>query len=120
MGDDARNKGIADNKANLLKSMKENLGDQASNYQIDIVAFYNDNRYMAMYYEVYKDIRLVGTPPENIGKFGGETDNWRWPRHTGDFSMFSIYANTDNQPASFSLENKPYTPKHTFKVSLKG
>jgi V8-like Glu-specific endopeptidase/DNA-binding ferritin-like protein (Dps family) len=120
MGDEARNKGIADNKANLLKSMKENLGDQVGNYQIDIVAFYNDNRYMAMYYEVYKDIRLVGTPPENIGKFGGETDNWRWPRHTGDFSMFRIYANTDNQPATFSLENKPYAPKHAFKVSLKG
>ena len=73
-----------------------------------------------MYYEVYRDIRLVGTPPENIGKFGGETDNWRWPRHTCDFSMFRIYSNSDNKPADFSKDNKPYNPKHFLPVSIKG
>jgi len=120
MGEDARKTGIADNIAGLKKQLLTNLGDEAVNYQVDIIAFYNDNRYMAMYYEVYKDIRLVGAPPENIGKFGGETDNWRWPRHTGDFSMFRIYSNKEDKPATFDLTNKPYTPKHNFKVSLQG
>ena len=120
MGEEARKKGISDNIEGLKKQLLSNLGDEAKNYQVDIIAFYNDNRYMAMYYEVYKDIRLVGTPPENIGKFGGETDNWRWPRHTGDFSMFRIYSDKNDKPASYKVENKPYKPKHNFKVSLKG
>ena len=120
MGEEARKKGIADNMAGLKKQLLANLGDDAKNYQVDIIAFYNDNRYMAMYYEVYKDIRLVGSPPENIGKFGGEADNWRWPRHTGDFSMFRIYSDTADKPARYAAENKPHKPKHNFKVSLKG
>jgi hypothetical protein len=89
-------------------------------YVVEIIPFYNGNKYLAMYYEVFKDIRLVGTPPENVGKFGGETDNWMWPRHTCDFSMFRIYSNKDNNPAEFSNDNKPYTPKHFFPISLKG
>ncbi|MGE0569287.1 MAG: S46 family peptidase, partial [Bacteroidia bacterium] len=70
--------------------------------------------------EVFDDVRLVGTPPENIGKFGGETDNWVWPRHNPDFSMFRIYANKDNKPAPYDPSNKPYKPAHYFPISLKG
>jgi len=73
-----------------------------------------------MFYEVYRDIRLVGTPPENVGKFGGETDNWRWPRHTCDFSMFRIYAGANNKPADYSSDNAPFAPAHHLPVSLAG
>ncbi len=103
-------------KGNLLKA----LGEDAANYVIEITSFYNGNQYLAMYYEVYRDIRLVGTPPENVGKFGGETDNWRWPRHTCDFSMFRIYANGSNKPADFNAANAAYKPNHHFPISLKG
>ena len=68
--------------------------------------------------ETFKDVRLVGAPPSSIGKFGGDTDNWIWPRHTGDFSMFRIYADKDNQPADISDENVPYRPKHVFPIAL--
>ncbi|MCC6722086.1 MAG: S46 family peptidase [Bacteroidia bacterium] len=104
----------------LNKTKEELINRDGKNYIIDIVAFYNGNKYLAMFYEVYKDVRLVGTPPENIGKFGGETDNWMWPRHTCDFSMFRIYVDKDNKPAEFSNNNIPYTPKHFFPISLKG
>jgi len=70
--------------------------------------------------ETFKDIRLVGAPPSSIGKFGGDTDNWMWPRHTGDFSLFRIYANKDNKPAEYSEDNVPYKPKHYFPLSLTG
>jgi hypothetical protein len=73
-----------------------------------------------MYYEVFTDIRLVGTPPENIGKFGGETDNWEWPRHTCDISLFRIYTDANNKPAKFSKENKPYAPKFFFPINIQG
>jgi len=73
-----------------------------------------------MYYEVYRDIRLVGTPPESVGKFGGETDNWRWPRHTCDFSMFRIYANANNKPADFTPANKPFSPQHHLAINIGG
>jgi len=115
-----RSKKVAENLQTLKNELYEALGDEKSNYQIDIAEFSNGNQFLAMYYEVYRDIRLVGTPPENIGKFGGETDNWRWPRHTCDFSMFRIYSNSDNKPADFSKDNKPYNPKHFLPVSIKG
>jgi hypothetical protein len=82
--------------------------------------FFNGNEYYLMVYETFTDIRLVGAPPSSIGKFGGDTDNWMWPRHTGDFSMFRIYAGKDNSPAEYSAENVPYKPKHFFPVSLSG
>lgn len=104
----------------LGKTKEELASREEQKYQIEIMPFYNGNRYLAMYYEVFRDIRLVGTPPENVGKFGGETDNWMWPRHTCDFSMFRIYAGKDNKPADFSNDNKPYTPRHSFPISLKG
>ena len=85
-----------------------------------IVPFYNDNIYYLIVYKTYKDIRFVGAPPASIGKFGGETDNWMWPRHTGDFSMFRVYAGPDNEPAEYSPQNKPYQAARFLKTSLKG
>ena len=82
--------------------------------------FYNENVQYIIVYKVYNDIRFVGAPPASIGKFGGETDNWMWPRHTGDFSMFRIYAGKDNEPADYSPENVPYKPVQSLKISLKG
>lgn len=83
-------------------------------------AFYKGNQYFLFVTERYTDIRLVGTPPSSIGKFGSDTDNWVWPRHTGDFSLFRIYADKNNRPADYSKDNVPFTPKHFLPVSLKG
>ena len=88
--------------------------------QQQIVSFYNDNVYYLISYIEYRDVRLVGTPPAAVGKFGGETDNWMWPRHTGDFSMFRIYADKKGAPADYSAKNVPLRPKQHLKVSLKG
>ena len=85
-----------------------------------IESFYNDNMHYLMVYKIYTDIRFVGAPPASVGKFGGETDNWMWPRHTGDFSMFRIYAGKDNEPADYSEDNVPYRPAQSLKISLKG
>lgn len=115
-----RSKALADRLSKLTSKLKEELGTDKDNFVVDIVPFFSGNRYLAMYYMVYRDIRLVGTPPENIGKFGGETDNWMWPRHTCDFSMFRIYANADNKPAEFNASNKPYKPGHYFPINLQG
>jgi len=82
--------------------------------------FFHGNQYFGFITTTYNDVRLVGSPPESIGKFGADTDNWVWPRHTGDFSLFRIYAGPDNQPADYSTENKPYTPKHFLPISLDG
>ena len=85
-----------------------------------ISAFYEGNQYMLFVTETYKDVRLVGTPPNSIGKFGSDTDNWVWPRHTGDFALFRIYADKNNRPAEYSTDNIPYTPKHFLPISLSG
>jgi len=89
-------------------------------HEVEIKAFYYGNQYIMMKYDVFQDVRLVGAPPSNIGKFGGDTDNWMWPRHTGDFSVFRIYADADNNPAAISTKNVPYRPKSHLKISLKG
>lgn len=89
-------------------------------YEAEVDSYFYGNEYYLLVYQVYKDIRLVGTPPESVGKFGGDTDNWMWPRHTGDFSIFRIYADANNNPAEYSPNNKPYQPKHHLPVSLKG
>ena len=89
-------------------------------YEVRIVPFYYGNQYYMFIYEVFRDVRLVGTPPSNIGKFGGDTDNWMWPRHTGDFSVFRIYADENNRPAPYSPSNRPYVPKHHLKIDLRG
>ncbi|MBI5542065.1 MAG: S46 family peptidase [Bacteroidia bacterium] len=103
---------------NIAKIKKET--SEEKRYSIDIKPFYYGNEYYMFVYEIFKDVRLVGAPPSSIGKFGGDTDNWMWPRHTGDFSVFRIYANKDNQPAEYSPNNVPYKPKKFFPVSLKG
>lgn len=107
---------ISRTKAKIEAELTENKGF----LQVEIISFYDGNKYLAMIYEVFKDIRLVGTPPEAVGKFGGEADNWRWPRQTGDFSMFRIYANAQNSPANYSKDNVPYKPKHSLKINIKG
>jgi len=86
----------------------------------DIKSFYHDNFYLLMKYIVFKDVRLVGAPPASIGKFGGDTDNWVWPRHTGDFALFRVYSNHKNEPTNYSPENIPYKPKKYFKINAKG
>lgn len=85
-----------------------------------IKSFYEGNQYILFVTETFKDVRLVGAPPSSIGKFGSDTDNWVWPRHTGDFSLFRIYADKNNKPAPYSKDNVPYTPKHFFPISLDG
>lgn len=91
-----------------------------THYSAELKPFFHGNQYFLFVNEVYKDIRLVGAPPSAIGKFGGDTDNWMWPRHTGDFSLFRIYADKDNNPSAYSSENVPYKPAKHFPVSLKG
>ena len=85
-----------------------------------VETFYNNNVYYLIVYKVYTDVRFVGAPPSSIGKFGADTDNWMWPRHTGDFSIFRIYADKDNNPAAYSPDNVPYKPKKYFHISAKG
>ncbi|MBC6698658.1 S46 family peptidase [Hymenobacter puniceus] len=93
---------------------------QGTHYQAFIRPFYNGNEYYMFVTEVFQDIRLVGAPPSSIGKFGGDTDNWAWPRHTGDFSIFRIYAGPDNKPAPYSAQNVPFKPRHHLPISLAG
>jgi hypothetical protein len=85
-----------------------------------IVPFFTGNKYYLVVYEVFKDVRMVFAPPSSVGKFGGDTDNWQWPRHTGDFSVFRVYANKNNEAAEYSADNVPYKPKYSVPVSLKG
>ena len=105
--------------AENLKKIKEEA-EANSEYQVVIKSFYHGNKYYMIYNEVFKDVRMVGAPPSNIGKFGGDTDNWVWPRHTGDFSVFRIYVSPDGKAADYSEDNVPYTPNYHFPVSLKG
>ncbi|MDY0200793.1 MAG: S46 family peptidase [Tenuifilaceae bacterium] len=93
---------------------------EGTHYSARVTPMYNGNQYFVFIYEIFTDVRLVGAPPSNVGKFGGDTDNWMWPRHTGDFSMFRIYADKDNKPAEYSADNVPYTPKRHLPISLKG
>lgn len=86
----------------------------------NVVPFYNNNKYYLVVYDVYRDVRMVFAPPSSVGKFGGDTDNWMWPRHTGDFSVFRVYAGADNKPAEYNSENKPYQPRYVAEVSLQG
>ncbi|MGV4414713.1 S46 family peptidase [Chryseobacterium sp. T1] len=89
-------------------------------YTVVVRDFFNGNEFYYFVYQDYKDVRLVGTPPNSLGKFGGDTDNWEWPRHTADFSVFRIYSDTNGNPAEYSINNVPMKPKHSLPVSLKG
>ncbi len=112
----------ADKKALVQK----NINDLQKSYKreawqnVMIRTFFEGNQYMLFVTESFEDVRLVGAPPSSIGKFGSDTDNWVWPRHTGDFSLFRIYADKNNRPAKYSKDNVPYTPKHYFPVSING
>ena len=91
-----------------------------THYSAVVKPIYGGNQYLLIVNEIFTDIRLVGAPPSNIGKFGGDTDNWMWPRHTGDFSVFRIYMGKDGKPAPYSKDNIPYKPKKHLSISLKG
>ena len=86
----------------------------------DVIPFYNNNAYYLVVYEVFRDVRMVFAPPSSLGKFGGDTDNWMWPRHTCDFSVFRVYADAENRPAAYDVNNKPYKPRYVAQVSLQG
>lgn len=98
----------------------ERKAQENGKFRATIRPFFYGNQYFLHVYIVYTDVRLVGAPPSAIGKFGGDTDNWMWPRHTGDFALFRIYAGKNNEPASYSPENVPFRPKKFFPISLKG
>lgn len=108
------------NKDELEAKLIEEASKEGPGYTAEVKSMFYGNEYYLVVYQEFSDIRLVGTPPENIGKFGGDTDNWMWPRHTGDFSIFRIYADANNNPASYSPNNVPYTPKKHLAVSLGG
>lgn len=111
--------------ADLTTKINENIDTYKKNQKIEstqsitVKPMYYGNKYYAYTIETFKDIRLVGAPPQSIGKFGSDTDNWVWPRHTGDFSMFRIYADKNNKPAEYSKDNVPYQPKYYLPVSIK-
>ena len=107
-------------RESVIEGLKKAAEEANPNCKAMVESFYNDNAYYLIVYKIYRDVRFVGAPPASIGKFGGETDNWMWPRHTGDFSMFRVYAGKDNEPAEYSEDNKPYVPKQSLKISLKG
>ena len=102
----------------IAKIDKEN--NEGGKYTVSVRPFFQGNEYYYFVYQDYKDVRLVGTPPESLGKFGGDTDNWEWPRHTADFSMFRIYADANGHPAEYSANNVPLNPKHHLLVNLGG
>ena len=103
---------------NILKVNKEVSKEEWQDSYVR--SFYKGNQYLLFVTEVFTDVRLVGAPPTSIGKFGADTDNWMWPRHTGDFSMFRVYADANNRPAKYSKDNKPYKPAHYLPISLDG
>ncbi|MCR5351683.1 MAG: S46 family peptidase [Bacteroidales bacterium] len=106
-------------KANGDALLKQ-VADPKKGIRARVEALYYANQYFLFVYKVYRDVRLVGAPPSSIGKFGGDTDNWMWPRHTGDFSIFRVYADKHNEPADYSEKNVPYTPKRFFRISTAG
>ncbi len=114
------------NEAEKKTAVQKNINDLQKLYKredwqsVMIRTFFEGNQYMLFVTESFEDIRLVGAPPSSIGKFGSDTDNWVWPRHTGDFSLFRIYADKNNRPAKYSKDNVPYTPKHFLPVSING
>jgi hypothetical protein len=115
MTEDERNAAIQEVSAELKAGVGKENGISA-----DFKAMFEGNEFYLFVYKTYRDVRLVGTPPSAIGKFGGDTDNWMWPRHTGDFSLFRVYAGPDGEPADPSDANVPYKPKWHFPISLDG
>lgn len=112
---ESRNELIEKNTNELIEQNKTD-----EHHQVIVESFFGGNQYFLIEYIVYSDVRLVATPPESIGKFGHDTDNWMWPRHTGDFSIFRVYADENGNPSEFKKENKPLKPKHYLPISIKG
>ncbi len=116
MSEDERSKAIA----KVADSLAKLATKEDSLLDARVKSFFAGNQFYLFVYETFKDVRLVAAPPEAIGKYGGDTDNWMWPRHTGDFSLLRIYAGENNRPADYSKDNKPYVPKHHLPISLTG
>ena len=114
MSETERSAAISDARQKIEKSASE-----GNNYRTLVASFYGGNYFYLLVYERYNDVRLVGAPPSSIGKFGSDTDNWEWPRHTGDFSVFRVYTGPDGKPAAYSKDNIPMKPKYYLPVSLK-
>ena len=117
MSEEDRNASINAAQGALVNEMNTN---DTNGYEYEVKSFYYGNEYYMFVYHTYRDVRLVAAPPESVGKYGGDTDNWMWPRHTGDFTMLRIYADKDNNPAGYSEDNVPYTPKRHLKISMDG
>ncbi len=113
-GTDPR-KALLETRDSLIEKATE-----GTHYNAELKPFFGGNKYFLFLFETFEDIRLVGVPPESIGKYGGDTDNWMWPRHTGDFTLFRIYTGPDGKPAKYSEQNVPLKPKHYLPISLKG
>lgn len=113
-------KARADKQAAVLAAINKRLSNADAFIECRVSPLFKGNQFLAFVYQRYKDIRLVGTPPESVGKFGGDTDNWEWPRHTGDFSVFRVYASKDGKPSEYSADNVPLKPKYFLPVSIKG
>ncbi len=129
--EDVTDRVLADVTSDMDESQRQQVIDQAireleqkategNHYKAVTKPFYYGNEYYMFIYETYKDVRLVGAPPSSIGKYGKDRDNWMWPRHTGDFSLFRIYADQNNEPAEYDPDNQPYQPKKHLPISLKG
>ncbi|MDR2763845.1 MAG: S46 family peptidase [Tannerella sp.] len=114
--DEYRRIGIADS---ISQAICDSVGTNEF-LAAEVIPFYNNNKYYLVIYEIFRDVRLVFAPPSSVGKFGGDTDNWMWPRHTGDFSVFRVYAGAENRPAEYAPGNRPYRPKYVAEVSLQG
>ncbi|MCL3782285.1 S46 family peptidase [Prolixibacteraceae bacterium JC049] len=115
MSEKDRYKKISEIKKEIVKEAKKD-----NHYKASVKSLFAGNDFFLFVYEVFTDVRLVGAPPSSVGKYGGDTDNWMWPRHTGDFSMFRVYAGPDGKPAAYSPENKPFKPRHHLPISMKG
>ena len=118
MSEKQRDSLIISNSNALKKSARD--GKNKEDFAVQVKSFYYGNLYYMFTYNIFNDVRLVGAPPSSIGKFGGDTDNWMWPRHTGDFSMFRVYADKENNPSSYNENNQPLKPKHSLPVSIAG
>ena len=114
MSESARESKMRSNMESIIEKAEE-----GNSYTADIESFYSDNYFYLLRYEIYRDVRLVGAPPSSIGKFGHDSDNWEWPRHTGDFSVFRVYMSPDGKPASYSPNNVPLKPKYWLPISIK-
>ena len=107
-------------QSRVLSNLNAKFSDPAQFIEARVSSLFKGNQFLVFVYQRYKDVRFVGTPPESVGKFGGDTDNWEWPRHTGDFSVFRVYMSNDGKPAEYSAENIPLKPKWFLPISLKG